>query len=285
MGKMHLPFSKLVRMACPDLAKKGGLAVALFKAYVDESTDTGNVLFVVGGFVAPESVWDSLEGEWPSALPPYCRYFHSTECFAGSGQFDGVDASEREGVLHRLTDILARKEMWLIAYGLRAETYRKLAPKPRANRFWGNRYVGLFSGVVEAACWCANSPIPPHPTGETSGTCVFFIEKSDYSGGARKALQGMRADPSLWWRRSIGAETFGSKEGPAAIPLLQVADLGAFLAAKKLGQSPDRRVPWKQFYDKLGGAGRIFKVVRVTDDELRVFHRQFLDDPGVSPGC
>ena len=43
--------------------------------------------------------------------------------------------------------------------------------------------------------------------------------------------------------------------------MLQVADLGVFLAAKHISASPEGRVSWKKYYEKLQNARRIYRMV------------------------
>lgn len=50
--------------------------------------------------------------------------------------------------------------------------------------------------------------------------------------------------------------------------MLQVADLGAFLAAKRVAKAPDGRIPWTKYYEKLERGKRIFKIIHA--DEWRI---------------
>lgn len=245
--------------------------MGLFRTYIDESADTQDTLFVVGGFLAENRVWEELEPEWLAGLPNYLQYFHATDCFSGNKQFTGIGETERKALLHRLTDILIKKDLHLIAYSLPKDEYHKYAPKPKKNQFLGNRYLAPFSGVIETACQYAISPKPPAIPEKTNRITVFFIEDSEYMDGAKQLLREMKSDSLLWWRTGIGSETFGSKFGPDAIPLLQVADLGAFLAAKKLGNSPQGNIPWEPFYEKLERASLVYKLTEVTASDLAAF--------------
>jgi len=52
------------------------------------------------------------------------------------------------------------------------------------------------------------------------------------------------------------------------MPLLQLGDLGAFLAAKKVANAKDGRIPWSTYYDKLLQARRIFRIVHISEKDI-----------------
>jgi hypothetical protein len=257
--------------------------VAVFDTYIDESKDTADKMFIVGGFVGMHEAWESLEPLWIEALPKYLRYFHATECFSGSEQFSGIHKTERTQLLNRLTDIIADHDIRLIGCGLRKAKYEEFAPAPKTNEFLGNRYLAPFLDCMGTACEYAISPSPPTIPEKTAHICHFFIEGSEYSDGAKRLIRETKTNSALWWRIAIGTDSYGDKEGPAKITLLQVADLGAFLFAKKIGSSRQGVIPWQAFYDKLEKARKILKAVEVTDCELEIFYRQQSEEQ--SSGC
>lgn len=61
------------------------------------------------------------------------------------------------------------------------------------------------------------------------------------------------------------------------MPMLQFGDLGAFLAAKKVANAKEGRIPWNAYYDKLLHARRIFKIVHVDEKSIKTLH-QLHDD-------
>jgi len=83
---------------------------------------------------------------------------------------------------------------------------------------------------LEYSCQAMNRPNEPFPH-DVGDVCDFFIEESKYSPSATRTLDNMRSDSVLWWRKRIGSLRIGSKRGSECVPLLQVGDLGAFLAA------------------------------------------------------
>jgi len=87
-----------------------------------------------------------------------------------------------------------------------------------------------------------NKPGEPMPH-EVDDLCDFFVEQNEYTPSAFRMLDNIRNDEIVWWRKRIGNLTPGTKSGSLAIPLLQVADLGAFLAAKKVAAAPDGKMP------------------------------------------
>ncbi len=52
----------------------------MFRAYIDESSESGNAVFAVGGFAGRQEEWLALEPLWLDALPKGIDYFHATDC-------------------------------------------------------------------------------------------------------------------------------------------------------------------------------------------------------------
>ena len=116
-----------------------------FRSYLDESANTSNEHYVVGGFVGEADVWMHLEPLWLECLPPGITTFHATDCFSGNNDFEDVSIANRVELLHKITDLIAGHEVRLIGCGLDAKKYRKLAPKRRNNDF-GQRICRTVRG-------------------------------------------------------------------------------------------------------------------------------------------
>jgi hypothetical protein len=249
-----------------------------FRAYLDESEDSTTGTYVVGGFVGKAEVWSKLEPEWLACLPNGITSFHTTECFAGEGQFEGLDIPVRISLLDRLTDVILAHEVWLIGYGIDVFTYTSFASKSKENAFLRNKYAAPFGGAVQLACECmGNSPGPEDiwkviDEGERWERCAFFIESNEYSPSANRTITEMRNARDLWFRQRIGTETYGTKSGATGIPLLQVADLGAFLAAKQIAKSREGKISWKPYYERLTKGQRCYRMVLADKHSLKVLH-------------
>jgi hypothetical protein len=102
--------------------------------------------------------------------------------------------------------------------------------------------------------------------GDKWGTCNFFVERNQYSASAERTLQEMRTSSRLWYRNRIGIDSYGSKHGRDRIPLLQVADLGAFLVAKRVSDSGEGRISWRNYYERIRAAGRIHGIGYLRGD-------------------
>ena len=102
--------------------------------------------------------------------------------------------------------------------------------------------------------------------------CAFFIERNAYSESAQRKIKQLQNDENLWWRSRIGTDTYGTKTGPGAIPLLQVADLGAFLSAKVVAKAPQGRIPWRPYLDKLDKGKRIFGITHSDERSLKIMY-------------
>jgi len=224
-------------------------------------------------------VWDGLEPRWLESLPIGTTSFHATDCFTGNNAFAGSNLSNRSRLLNRLTDVIVDHDIRLVGYSIDAKTYRKLAPKAKENEFLRNKYAAPFGGVLDLACQAmGNLPTPETIStivehGEHWEQCAFFIESNEYSASASRTITEMRGSRDLWFRSRIGPDTYGTKSGTGAIPLLQVADFGAFLAAKYISQAPEGRIPWKEFFDRLMSAGRVYRTVQADERSLNLLHQ------------
>ena len=211
----------------------------LYRAYLDESDV--QPIFAVGGFVGKAAVWDSLEPKWLASLPNGIPYFHATDCFGGHYLFEGMDIPQRVELLDKLTDLILDHEIFLVAGTILIPTYKELAPKRLANEFGGNQYSSAFEFAIELACHSMDNSPFPRDLGEQ---CAFAMERNQYTPSAQRKFLDLQKDEALWWRNRIGTDTYGTKTGSGAIPLLQVADLGAFLAAKAVAKAPQAKIQW-----------------------------------------
>jgi len=243
----------------------------MYCAYLDESGEMEDAVFAVGGFAGHEQEWRAIEPLWVSNLPKGVEYFHATECFGGRVQFKGVSISERVRLLDALTDLILARNLYLVAGVMDVPAYEKFSPKHLENEFWGNKYAAAFGVPVQYTCQLQNKPDNPFPEPEGE-MCSFFIEENEYAPSADRILKNMQGDPVLWWRERIGDLRTGQKTGPKALQLLQLGDLGAFLAAKKVANTKDGRIPWSVYYDKLLHARRIFRIVHVDEKSINTLH-------------
>jgi hypothetical protein len=249
-----------------------------FRAYLDESEASANGIYAVGGFVGRTETWELMEPKWMDCLPPGLL-FHATDCFSGNRQFEGRGIPERVALLGRLTDLIVAHEIFLVGYGIDARTYQQLAPKPKNNDFLQNKYAAAFGGAVDLVCHAmGNLPGPLDwnilENGDDWESCAFFIEAhKDYSESAKRTIGSMRTCRELWFRNRIGRDSYGTKAEDNAIPLLQTADLGAFLAAKWISKTPDGKIPWTKYYEKLNENKRIRGMVVADEYSVRTLFR------------
>ena len=182
-----------------------------------------------------------------------------------------MELQKRTELLDKLTDLILDRTIWLVAGVIDVPAYAVFSPKALDNDFLGNRYAAPFGAPVENSCQAMNRPNEPYPH-DVGDVCDFFIEESRYNASAKRTLDSIRNDSVLWWRNRVGSLTVGSKTGPHRIPLLQVADLGAFLAAKKIADAPDGKIAWSKYYDKLLAGRRIFQIIHVDKSSLDKLH-------------
>lgn len=253
----------------------------LFESYWDDSEEDVSKYFGVGGFIGHEDAWKSLEPKWLAALPQGIDYFHATDCFSGNHQFEpkkGFPRERRIKLLDEFTDLVCDADIKLICSAIDVPYYVRLAPKKIENDFLGNQYVACLGENIIAACQDYMNPRDEPFLINTEDVCVIFYEKSRYSDSVSRAVRQWREDPILEWGFRIGNPTPGTKTGKTAIPLLQVADLGAFLGTKKVADAKDGVIPWRPYYDKLYRAGRVWRTPKLSKQKINfiwtLFHVQ-----------
>lgn len=250
----------------------GAEGAVLFRSYIDDSTEDAKRIFTVGGFAANDEDWERLEPKWLELLGDLATkgisYFHTTDCFAGANEFEGIYRPEREAILDRVLALVLENNLRLIGYGVDEDAYKQFAPRKLRNEFGVNRYVAAFEGAVLSACESSN-PNVIYPE-DARTICDFYIENGDYKLTAAEAIQRLKNDEKIWFRHLIGSDTYGDKKGEHAIPLLQVGDFGAFLANKHLIKAKDGRIPWTKYYNKLSELKRIWPICKWDEKSLRI---------------
>jgi hypothetical protein len=243
--------------------------MTLKRCYLDGSEDSDGKVFGVGGFIGNAEDWDSLQPMWIGALPVGVEYFHATDCFSGNNQFKGIPIPARMALLDTLTDYIVGRDLKLICHGVDVPAYHQYASRKRKiDPFGQNKYGVCFGGAVGLAC----QSIGDHGAG-VEVKCAFTIERDEFEETAKREFSMLRSRPEIGYRDRIGTETYGDKTGDNAIPLLQVADLGAFLGVKYLGKCHPGRIDWRPYYHKLRSAGRICKCVKDKPGKLKAMNR------------
>jgi hypothetical protein len=248
---MAISFCDLLSLLHPS----GAGPILMYKAYFDESIPKDRSIFSVGGFWGEASAWDGLQEEWLNLLPKGVD-FHSTDCFWGAEQFDGMSSRERGKLLDNVTDLIVSRQLSLVIACMDLSAYKKKAPNSMENDFLTNRYIACLDSVV---CYSCNrsgpNPLLGRPDVEDDN-CAFTMEDNQYTPFLSPYFFQARNNRKLWWSSRVGVHAYGTKKH---IPLLQVADLGAYLGTKAVMEAAEDEtpIPWKQYYDKLASAGRI----------------------------
>jgi len=246
------------------------MPMAFVRGYLDGSEDTDGTMFGVGGFVGNAEDWDSLQPIWLNALPVGIEFFHTTDCFSGNNQFK-LPIPIRIALLNTLTDYIIERHLQLVCHGIHVPTYHRYASrKKKINPFGQNKYGTCFGRAVGLACESMADPGV-----EVEAGCAFIIERDEFEETAKREFSQLLSRPKsqIWYRDRIGSETYGPKKGQNAIPLLQVADLGAFLGLKYLGRCKPGRIDWRNYYHKLKDANCIYKCTKDKAGELKAMNR------------
>jgi hypothetical protein len=244
--------------------------MAFIRCYLDGSEDTDGTIFGVGGFVGGADAWESLQPLWLGLLPLGIDYFHATDCFSGNGQFKGIDIPDRVKLLDKLTDLVVSHELQLICHGIDETAYHGyVSKKKKLNAFGQNKYGSCFGSAIEHAC-ASMGPRNLQP----EHACAFIIEKDEYEETAKREFTQLKSVSTnvVWFKDRIGTETYAPKKGKEAAPLLQVADLGAFLGLKYLGKCRPGKIDWRPYFHKFKNANRVFCCKKDNKRTIKQMH-------------
>lgn len=105
----------------------------MYLTYIDESSESADAVFAVGGFCGLKHEWKAIEPLWLASLPTGIDYFHATDCFGGRAQFKGMTIPERVKLLDNLTDLIVARELYLAVGVMDVPAYKQFSPKHLEN--------------------------------------------------------------------------------------------------------------------------------------------------------
>jgi len=168
----------------------------MLQAYFDESYDHKKRLYVLSGFVAPETTWVPIAKRWAAILKKFGikKEYKADDCFQGNAEFKGK-GHQRDQIAKQLVKVL---------------THPSLITKPKAQR------TDLY-GVSFAISWDDFDEVMPahgypHPHAYLFQRMVRLVSHWTYVGPLRPPCspfkKANRADSSsrtflLWPYRSL----------------------------------------------------------------------------------
>jgi hypothetical protein len=205
-------------------------------AYIDESYNTKT--FCVGGFLAPESVWEGLSKDWSErieyerrwavkkGLKPISRY-HSTDCGNLKKEFEakhGWDITRQINLTKRLCEILAKHVPTGLVIGASLDDVQCfLPPNPDEAKI-------LLYSMCFKMCLLQIAGLM-QDVHDASVQIVF--ERGEYDYLAKEAFDMLKPEnPSLF-----GCLTSIEAKGWEDCVPLQAADFMAYQGFQKVGSS------------------------------------------------
>jgi hypothetical protein len=244
--------------------------IASLHAYMDESVDKQERMFVLGGFVDRPESWSSILYQWvdriqPNKLPNPIKAFHMTDCETGNGEFRdelGWDRDTRRQLIIDLIDLISRHVIGLFAVGLPIKEYKALDPiTPDGTRLGYSQYHFIFQAAIAyLAGEFDDSGFGAHET-----VNFFFDRNSPYETWANRLHKKLKESAHPWGRR-IGSLTFENKEN---MRLLQVADLGVYEAMKYLTNAIYNEGRTRRSFEKLAEHHCVMKLSAFNADNLK----------------
>jgi hypothetical protein len=237
---------------------KGGLVVALYEAYFDESGDAdveGGIL-CVSGYVIESEAAKKMEAAWSAVLDKRgLDYFHMVDCAPapGAGIFKGVPIETRIELVTELISLVKEFCITGISLFVRKESF---SVSNAAN----DPYTQCAEICLHSIAAIVKS-LDPKPQ-----VAYFFEAGHSKERNAYRVLAQQAA-------KSGASVTFGLK---SEVRLLQAADLLAWQSAKYVkDQTGKKRGPRKDFLSLMDHP-HTFLFLTVDNDELIM---QYLEWP------
>lgn len=206
-----------------------------FRSYCDESEDKDGNVHVVGGFIGEATEWDRLEEKWIARIKPAgISAFHMTDCNANQGEFSKEKGWTKQDCTQLTIDLIGlinQHNIFMYGVGVLLHDYRAIPPvNDEGMKLGKDKWHMTFQSLLHDLALA----VEPFDKEETIG---FFFDWRAKQGAADDIFKFTQEDSRLGdWRKRLGTLTFGHKEFdvPGSIPLLQVADIAAVEAQKKI---------------------------------------------------
>jgi hypothetical protein len=206
-------------------------------AYIDESYNTKT--FCVGGFLAPEGIWNGIVHDWSERIEcerrrsvkkgvqPISRY-HATDCASLKKEFDkkhGWNVTRQINLTKRLCEILGKHlPTGIVVGGGLDDIQRYLPPDPEQARAF------LYSTCFKMCLLNIAGLMREHVY---DGRVRIFYERGEYDYFAQEAFEMLKRDNPSLFGCLVSAEPKGWED---CIPL-QTADFIAYQGFQRVNSS------------------------------------------------
>lgn len=268
--------------------------MALLKFFCDESYDSdpnkGKVgvarksnkthvprVYVVGGFLANEVVWNRIEGPWRAKNKEVgVSRFHAAYVNARDGEFAGWSKPQRDSYVISLLKMIQGQERYLhaISIGMYPRDYEKTI-NPYGRKKFGNPYIACFkTAVVTIAHEMELAGFP------REDRFSVVLDRNIFEDEAVKIFYALKDNPAFALRHRLALCAPGSWE--EATPL-ECADMIAYdtyrLLEDKNGGIDRARKSLESLYSKNGFMGIYFE-----ESLFRSFKKPLEESQGVDNG-
>jgi uncharacterized protein DUF3800 len=137
-------------------------------AYVDDSgSDLGNVVYVLGGPMLPDSIWEIVKREWGAVLArlPSIAYFKASEVWdREKGPFASFSDDERRDKVYALADVIACYKPLAISCELNRLEFENFKSTVHLRPGYDDPYFFLFYALIAQVsllgrCECSFGPV------------------------------------------------------------------------------------------------------------------------------
>lgn len=227
-------FERILEVVLPN----GGLVVALYEAYFDESyTDTGVPVMAVGGYCLASEQAKKMDAEWLEILKRYgVPYFHMVEVAPCQGIFKAIGEEKCDALARDMIALIKRYPVM----GLVALTNPNKTPPPDKSHLYAREPYSLcLQQSVIGAC------VQAHQADSEAKVAFFFESGHGTRKEANRLLNWLLNSFDSPTARIHQTHTFGER---TEIRLLQAADILVWQAAKYVKDKINRsRPPRKDF--------------------------------------
>lgn len=195
-------------------------ALALLRAYFDESGTHGGLVTSIGGFIASKESWVQFELDLATVLAPYADKgvydFHMTNCLAQKEQFSAIETPFINSILWGIGKALNKANVTAIYAGVVQKDWDSVVTNsPFKQRFPKPFYLCFEEVLRQLAMWSQK-----HGDGEP--VAPIFAKQDEYQ--VHMGEVGECIDRSGKYKNLLTSITFGK---PSMIKPLQAADFAA----------------------------------------------------------
>ena len=203
-------------------------------AYLDESgIHEASPIVMIGGFVAPLSLWANLEPEWNECLSNLgLTYFHASDCESRRKPYEHLDRPVRAALFAGLAEIIGKYKPMGVSVAVTRQFWNMAKTQWAGQRSVGqpDPHEGYFRDPYHLCFEFCMQQLSNWSKAEADGEpiALVFAKQKEYESNARQLFELYHS--SARWSSSFVTIAFSE---PRQVVALQAADLIVYEKTKR----------------------------------------------------